>query len=972
MSFSDRDAPRHSGSDRDASRHSGSARDASRAGTRNRVLLVGWDAADWKVITPLMDAGKMPNVRRLVEGGVMAQIATLHPPLSPMLWTSIATGKRPFRHGIHGFAEPTPDGRGVQPVTNLSRKCKAVWNILSQNDLRSIVVGWWPSHPAEPINGVMVSDHYHRAHGPLNEGELENGSFEKSWPLIANSVYPARLAPELAALRLHPNELAPEIVLPFIPRAAEIDQKKDPRLAAFCRILCECVTIHSAATWLMDNEPWEFCAVYYDAIDHFSHAFMRYHPPRQAHIAEEDFDLYSGVVAAAYQFHDQMLGTLLSKVDADTRVILMSDHGFHPDHLRPRVIPEIPAGPAVEHRDFGILVMQGPGIRSDELLHGPCVLDIAPTVLNMFGLPAGEDMDGRPLSSAFTEPPAIPPIPTWEDVPGADGRHPAHMRIDAVSAKEALDQMVALGYIEKLPENAEQAVAATATELRYNLAQSYQDAGRHREALEIFRELYRQDRDEQRFAVNLFVCAQALGLRDEMSAVVEDLDGWRRAKYEDAMRRGAEIQKAVRERCGGETSPSDPESQMTADEREKWNECKKLARFNPLVVEYLRAQVFVAKRQWGKALECIERIQKADPLRPQLFLQVADLAVRMSLWETAENSWKRALAIDPDHPGAHLGMCRLALHRKDFERAAEFALESLRRLYQNPIGHFFLGISLAGMRDFDRAAEAFRVAIGLNPNFPQAHLRLAWLLRRRLGQPDAAAQHFRIFRDLRANAGKSVKEFSVSEAKAPAAAAASSPELPPLGAHEAVIVSGMPRSGTSMIMQMLVAGGLTPLTDGIRQPDEDNPRGYFEFEPVKQMTKGADWFGQAEGKAVKIVAPLLPSLPSGRAVRIVYIDRNPDELLASQGQMLIRRGEKIADTPERRARLKEEYIRLAVRLRAMLAARPSTQVLYLDRNAVLGDPNAAAQAMNRFLGGALNVVAMAGQVKPELHRQRAS
>src|SRR5579883_645644 len=92
-----------------------------------KVLLIGWDAADWKVIHPLMDAGQMPNVQRLVENGSIAQIATLHPPLSPMLWTSIATGKRPFQHGIHGFAEPTPDGTGVQPVSNLSRKCKAVW-----------------------------------------------------------------------------------------------------------------------------------------------------------------------------------------------------------------------------------------------------------------------------------------------------------------------------------------------------------------------------------------------------------------------------------------------------------------------------------------------------------------------------------------------------------------------------------------------------------------------------------------------------------------------------------------------------------------------------------------------------------------------------------------------------------------------------------------------------------------------------
>jgi len=172
--------------------------------TSRKVLLVGWDAADWKLIQPLMDAGKMPALRHLVERGAAGQIATLHPPLSPMLWTSIATGKRPFQHGIHGFSEPMPDGSGVQPVSSLSRKSKALWNILNQSDLRSIVIGWWPSHPAEPIDGVMVSNHYPRAHRPQDE----------AWPLAANTIHPTELAGTLAALRIHPDQLTPDLIAP--------------------------------------------------------------------------------------------------------------------------------------------------------------------------------------------------------------------------------------------------------------------------------------------------------------------------------------------------------------------------------------------------------------------------------------------------------------------------------------------------------------------------------------------------------------------------------------------------------------------------------------------------------------------------------------------------------------------------------------------------------------------------------------
>src|ERR1700759_3914806 len=131
-----------------------------------------------KATTPCWKGGRRQTANAWGETG--GRGATRHPPRAPMLWTSTPTGKRPFKHGIHGFSEPTPDGRGIQPVTNLSRKSKALWNILNQKDLRSVVIGWWPSHPAEPIHGVMVSDHYHRAHQ----------AFDKGWPLLKNAVHP--------------------------------------------------------------------------------------------------------------------------------------------------------------------------------------------------------------------------------------------------------------------------------------------------------------------------------------------------------------------------------------------------------------------------------------------------------------------------------------------------------------------------------------------------------------------------------------------------------------------------------------------------------------------------------------------------------------------------------------------------------------------------------------------------------------
>ena len=525
------------------------------------------------------------------------------------------------------------------------------------------------------------------------------------------------------------------MVEPFIPLAREIDQDKDKRLAMCMRTLAECVSIHSAAIWLLDNQPWDFFAVYYDAIDHFCHGFMKYHPPRQSWIGERDFDLYHNVVSMAYQFHDRMLGNLLEKAGGDTTVVLLSDHGFHPDHLRPASIPDIPAGPAIEHSDFGILAICGSGIKKNEFLQGPSVLDIAPTILTLYGLPVGEDMDGKVLFQAFVKTPEVALIRSWEEVPGADGRHPPHTLLDPVAAHEALEQMIALGYIERPGENRETAVETTIRELRYNLGEAYQDAGRHIEAHQIFTELHAADADEQRFAVRLFVSCQALGMHEEMRRIVDDLDGRRRALFEEAE---AKIG-ALRVGAAGHS----------ADELRELARWRNLARYQPAVVDYLKAQVLTAEKRYEEALAALERVTEAHLVRPGLFLQTADLYLRLGRWRDAQQVYEKALAIDPDNGHAYLGVCRMALRRGKFSVAAHAALDALQRIWHYPPAHFLLGQALTGMQEYKRAAEAFRAAISFNPNFPEAHVRLAALLEKHLDDPACAREHRRLARRMR-------------------------------------------------------------------------------------------------------------------------------------------------------------------------------------------------------------------------------
>jgi hypothetical protein len=172
-------------------------------------------------------------------------------------------------------------------------------------------------------------------------------------------------------------------------------------------------------------------------------------------------------------------------------VILMSDHGFHPDDLRLSNIPREPAGPAAEHRQFGIFAAKGPGIRRDERIYGASLIDVCPTLLHLFGLPVGEDMDGKVLIDIYQNPPTeIARIPSWDAVPGDHGMHPPDKQISAADSKAALDQLVALGYIDQPDADQSKAIGQTVRELDYNLAQAWIDGGYYAEAVAILERLY--------------------------------------------------------------------------------------------------------------------------------------------------------------------------------------------------------------------------------------------------------------------------------------------------------------------------------------------------------------------------------------------------------------------------------------------------------------------------------------------------
>lgn len=186
--------------------------------------------------------------------------------------------------------------------------------------------------------------------------------------------------------------------------------------------------------------------------------------------------------------------------------------------------------------------------------------------------------------------------------------------------------------------------------------------------------------------------------------------------------------------------------------------------------------------------------------------------------------------------------------------------------------------------------------------------------------------------------------------------------------HDITIVSGLPRSGTSMVMRMLTAGGLPALCDQVRAADEDNPLGYFEYEPVKELRVRADWLPQAEGKCVKVVSHFLEYLPDSHRYAVIFIERDIDEVLMSQARMLTRRGfGPSAPDPALRA----TFNRHLDQVHRQLADSARFRHLRLSYREVVANPGAAAQAVERFLTLGLDVEAMAAVVDASLHRNRS-
>ncbi len=891
------------------------------------MLLIGWDAADWEVITPLLEEGLMPALDGLINRGVMGNLATLQPILSPMLWNSIATGKYADKHGIHGFIEPDSEHGGARPYTSTSRKCKAIWNILTQEGLRSNVVGWWASHPAEPINGNVVTNAFTGV----------KFDPERGWMVPPGTIHPAEHAPLLARFKVFPSELTEAHILPFIPNAANVDQQSDRSLSMFAKVLSDAASIQAVTSVLMEAEPWDFTAVYFDAVDHFSHAFMAYHPPRLPWIDEKPFELYKEVVRGAYRFHDMMLERLVQLAGPDTTIILCSDHGFESGSQRPRGTPREPAGPAVWHRQYGIFVIAGPGIRRDERIYGASLVDITPTILTLFDLPIGQDMDGRPLLEVFETPPEIRTIESWDKKAGEAGMHTGDKQIDKDQAKELMQQFAALGYIDDPGADKEKQAESAEIEGKYNVARTFQWKDEPERALPLLEEIVRRRPWEDRFLAQLAACYFQCGYLAQAERVIAAI--------------------------------SDNEEPSKA----------------PTMLQ--RAKIKFARGDLGGGLQDLLATEAMNAQIPGLYTQIGNAYSRLLQWEKAKAAYQKALSLDEENALALQGLSTVYRRQGLNQETVDTALHAVSLLHRLPMAHFNLGVALARSGESERAIVAFETALRFQPKMVNAHRYLAMLHRNNGGNAKKAAFHraetARILRSQprrkksasdRAEKLFDLPEIPNREDRFKTLLRERPDPKPPekRTGKNFILVSGLPRSGTSLMMQMLEAGGATLLTDGERVADIDNPKGYYEWEGIKQIDKKPEVLDEEglDGRVIKCISMLLQKVPLKHNYKVIFMTRPVEEVAISQRAMINRLATKGAE-------LEPEQLQRGLSVHrneilAWLKRAPHMEVIEIDYPALVRDPQPVISKLVEFLGSdrLTNPEKMAAVVDPSLHRRK--
>jgi Flp pilus assembly protein TadD len=667
-----------------------------------RVLLVGIDGADWEILDPLLEKGELPNLARLIERGVSGPLRSIEPLISPPIWTSIATGVKPERHGITWFLSDTEDPARRVPVTSTLRRVKALWNVLSEAGRRVGVVGWWATYPAERVRGFVVSD-FVGFHGFGNTGRTVQSEIGKA--------YPPTLLDAIRALLADPQSLSYETARRFLDLdEAEFEEARrgegrwGQAVRLFCTYLATAGSYVRIAQAASAKARPEVLLVYFELPDAASHLFARYASPRMPGISEEGHARFARVVEETYRYQDELLGRLLSLGDRRTAVFVVSDHGFRWRERRPEEGEQVRIGEAhLWHEEEGILVAAGAGIRRGERIAKASVLDVLPTLLRYLGLPIARDMDGTALVDLFepawldANPPSV--IDTYEAAEEDAARRPRRLSGDAVEfGEEQEERLAALGYLSRKGGSSE----VLANRVRLLLRDGKLEA-----VEEEVRELIRRSPAD----VSLRILLADVYRRTYRTLLA-------RREYEAALSSAPSDPVAL---CGlGEVVLEEGDLQAA----EAWF---RIAIDATGGFERSHVGLGHVLNLQGRPIEAKEEFLRALELAPRSYQALFDLGVlahRAGELDEAETRYREAVAAEPNDPRARMNLGVLLCDRGRFREGIEALVEAVRIAPEDAEVRYNLGVTYLERGMAESAVEQLEASARSNPDLRGARLAL--------------------------------------------------------------------------------------------------------------------------------------------------------------------------------------------------------------------------------------------------------
>ena len=370
---------------------------ASKTVPGKHVIFIGLDGADWSLLDQYTARGVMPTLAKLVAEGSSGTVKTIHPPLSPLIWTTMMTGVSPLEHRILDFLRVNPSSQQREPITSDERKTPAVWNMATAGGKKVGTLGLWATYPAESVNGLMVSD------------RLFTFLFSETTP-PPGVVYPASMeswAREgLTRARNETGYDAIKAVLPWLTeaeytQAAAVTDPYAHPVSALRRILIETKVYDELGRDWFSREKPDLLLLYFQGTDSIGHVFAPYAPPRQASIPEADYARYKDVPERYFAAIDQLLARYVVLAQSTGSVIMLaSDHGFLWGEGRPTTLSSAANTTAAKwHAENGIYLIWGPGIQPSQGHTGTGKVDqVCATLLALAGLPAGRNVASPPLT----------------------------------------------------------------------------------------------------------------------------------------------------------------------------------------------------------------------------------------------------------------------------------------------------------------------------------------------------------------------------------------------------------------------------------------------------------------------------------------------------------------------------------------------------------------------------------------------